>query len=105
LFIPTGKKTVTYPLRAIGGFKTNTQFKYKYLIAGIVLLLIGFSSIKSFGFISILLGVISIIKAFETVIVVTSAGTGQIPYSHVPWEAKEAKKMIRELNQLIVDNT
>jgi hypothetical protein len=103
LFIPTGNDTVTYPLRAIGGVKTKTEFKVVSLFIGVILLLIGISAIRSFGFLLILLAVPTIIGAFRTVIVVASVGTGTVAYSHLPWEAADAKKMISDLNQLIAD--
>ncbi|MDF5706628.1 MAG: hypothetical protein PUP90_02830 [Nostoc sp. S4] len=103
LVIPTGNDTVTYPLRAIGGVRTKTELKFMSLLAGVVLLLIGLSLVQSIGILLILLGVPIIIGAFQTLIVVASAGTGVVPYSHLPWEAGNAKKMIKELNQLIAE--
>ncbi|MEH1783443.1 hypothetical protein [Nostoc sp.] len=103
LVIPTGNDTVTYPLRAIGGVKTKTELKFMSLMGGVALFLIGLSLIKSVGILLILLGVPSIIGAFRTLIVVASGGTGVVEYSHLPWEAGNAKKMIKELNQLIAE--
>jgi len=103
LVIPTGNDTVTYPLRAIGGVKTKTELKFMSLLGGVVLLLIGLSLINSCGILLILLGVPPIIGAFQTLILVASAGTGAVAYSHLPWEAGDAKKMIKELNQLIAE--
>ena len=101
--IPTGNDTVTYPIRNIGGVKTKTEFKFLSLLVGVALLLIGFSDISPMGILLILIGAFSLIKAFQTVIVVTSSGTGAVTYSHLPWEAGDAKKMINELNQIIVE--
>ena len=103
LFIPIGQDEVTYPLRSIAGIKTRTEFKFLLLCVGVILLLVGFSAIRSFGFPLLLLGVANIISAFQTVIAVGSTGGGVVAYSHVPWEGTEAKKMINELNQLIAD--
>jgi hypothetical protein len=103
LFIPTGNHTITYPLRSIGGVTTKTQFKFMLLLIGVILLVIGWAMIRSVGFFLILLGISSVIGAFQTVIAIGSAGTGAVTYSHVPWEAAEAKKMINELNQLVAD--
>lgn len=103
LFIPTGNDTVTYPLRNIGGVKTKTELKFMSLLGGVVLLLIGLSTIRSIGILLILFGASTIIGAFQTAIVVGSGSGGAVRYSYVPWEATEAKKMINELNQLIAD--
>jgi hypothetical protein len=73
------------------------------LLGGVVLLLIGLSAIRSIGILLILFGASTIIGAFRTVISVVSSGSGAVGYSHLPWEAAEARKMINELNQLIVD--
>lgn len=103
LFIPTGKDTATYPLRTIGGIKTKTEFKFMSLLIGVILVLIGFSAIRSFGLLLLLFGAAAIVGSLQTVIVVGSAGGGVVTYSHLPWEAASAKKMINELNQLIAD--
>jgi hypothetical protein len=103
LFIPTGNDTITYPLRNIGGVKTKTELKFGSLLGGVVLLLIGFSAIRSIGILLILLGASTIIGAFRTSIAVQSGGGATVLYSYLPWEAENAKKMINELNQLIVD--
>jgi hypothetical protein len=103
LFIPAGNNTVTYPLRSIGGVKTKTEFKFMSLVMGVVFLLVGFGAIKSFGFLLILLAIPSIVGAFQTVIAIVSGGSGAVTYSHVPWEAAEAKQMVNELNQLVAE--
>jgi hypothetical protein len=103
LFIPTGNKTITYPIRNIGGVTSKTELKFMSLLGGVVLLLIGLSAIRSIGILLILFGASTIIGAFRTVISVVSSGSGAVGYSHLPWEAAEARKMINELNQLIVD--
>ncbi|MBD0328169.1 MAG: hypothetical protein ICV68_17230, partial [Pyrinomonadaceae bacterium] len=97
--IPIGNSTVTYPLRNIGGVKTKTEFKFMSLLVGVALLLIGLSDLKSLGLFLILFGVCLVIGAFRTVIAVASSGTGAVTYSHLPWEAADAQKMINELNQ------
>ncbi|MBD2386602.1 hypothetical protein [Cylindrospermum sp. FACHB-282] len=102
--IPTGSDTVTYPLRSIGGVKTKTEFKFLSLLGGVVLLLIGISSLRSgIGLLLLPLGVATIVGAFRTVIAIVSAGTGAVTYSHLPWEAEDAKKMINQLNQEIAN--
>jgi len=106
LFIPTGNNTVTYPIRHIGGVKTKTNLKFISLLIGVALLLIGLSSISSsagIGILLILLGIVFIIAAFQTVIVVVSSGTGEVIYSHLPWEAADAKKMINDLNLIVAE--
>jgi hypothetical protein len=103
LIIPVGNDTVTYPLRSIGGVKTRTQFKFGQLFMGIILLIIGLAMIRSIGFLLLVLGILLAIGAFQTVIAIVSAGSGAVTYSHVPWEATVAKKMINELNQLIAN--
>jgi hypothetical protein len=103
LFIPAGNNTVTYPLRSIGGVNTKTQFKFMSLVIGVVLLVVGFGAIGSFGFLLILLAVPALIGAFQTVIAIVSGGSGAVTYSHVPWEAAEAKQMVNELNQLVAE--
>lgn len=103
LLIPTGNDTVTYPLRTIGSVTTKTEFKFLSLLGGVVLLLIGFSNLRSIGLLLLLLGVVSLVGAFRTVIAVVSGGAGAVTYSHLPWEAGKAKKMINQLNQLIAD--
>lgn len=103
LVIPTGKDTVTYPIRAIGGIKTKTEFKFLSLLGGVILVVIGLSAIKSFGVLLLLFGAIIIVGAFRTVIIVTSGGSGSVGYSHLPWEAGDAKKMINELNLLLAE--
>ncbi|NEP02604.1 MAG: hypothetical protein F6K58_28940 [Symploca sp. SIO2E9] len=101
--IPTGNDTVTYPLKQIQSVKTKTNFKFGYLFLGVVFLFIGFSSMRfGAGLLPLLLGITSIIAAFQTVIAVMSGGSIVI-YSYLPWEAANAKKMINELNRLIAD--
>ena len=99
LFIPTGKNTVTYPLRNIGGVQTKTEFKFWNLVGGVILLLIG---LKAFWLLA-LLGVILIVSAFQTVISLGATGGAFARYYYLPWEATSAKKMINELNQLIAN--
>jgi hypothetical protein len=103
LFLPVGKNTVTYPLRNIGGIQAKTDFKFKSLFLGVLFVVIGLSALKSFGLLLLLLGVAAIVGAFQTVIVVGSAGGAFVRYSHLPWEAENAQQMVNELNQLIAD--
>ena len=104
LFFPTGSDTVTYPLRSITGVATKKQVKIFSLFLGVTFFLIGASAMSELGFLGLLfllLGIFFLLGAIRTVIAVASGGV--VAYSCLPWESEKAKKMINELNQLIVD--
>lgn len=103
LFV-TGRDTVTFPLRTIGGVRTYTDKNFFFLLFGGMLFFSGIGTLKEgFGFILFLMGVVLLMASFQAIISVGSAGTTGTLYSHVPWETAKAKKMINQLNQLIAD--
>ena len=103
LFIPTGKDTLTYPLRQIASVKTKTEFKFMTLLSGIFFLVIGFATVRyGIGLLFLLMGLGGLLGAFRNVIAITTAGSS-VFYAYLPWQASDAKKMINHLNQLVAE--
>ena len=104
MVIPTGKETVTYPLKNIAAVRTKTEFKFVSLLLGVVFLSVS-SNTGSWllGILLALFGVSLTIGAFQTLIMVVSSGGDAQEYSHPFWEAANVKKMINALNQIVAE--
>ncbi|MBO1347100.1 MAG: hypothetical protein EBE86_006760 [Hormoscilla sp. GUM202] len=103
--IPVSSNTITYPLNKIGSVKNVKKIQvFAPMFWVILFMLIGISTINNWvGVLFIILGIFNLTKIVKTYITIRSPGS-LIRYKHVPWEVKNAEKMINELNAIIAEN-
>ena len=102
LFIPSGKNNVTYPLNNIAGVRLDTKVSVKSLLIGIIITLIGLSSLRSL-FLLFLIGALIILSSFETIMVIQNNSGSSMAYPVSPFEKGKAQDFINQVNTTIAD--
>lgn len=101
-FIPLGSYKKTIAINQISSVDTNFELLFKNLVYGVIEVFIGFGTIASgIGLIFLLLGVLTILNAFQTILAVslTSGEIVKIPF--VIFEKQKASNAADRINELI----
>lgn len=106
LFIPTGKDNATYPLNNISAVKISTKFYLKSFIIGVILSLIGRSWIDDSFFLGLIMGgfgILTVLNAFRTLVVIQNNGGSSLSYSIAPMERAKARNFANSVNNMVVE--
>ncbi|MHB1697557.1 MAG: hypothetical protein ACYCSQ_05600 [bacterium] len=117
--IVTGKNEIIYPLNKIAGIRMDTNFNVGAFLLGIILCIIALVFFKFgaigviFGLILIGLGILSIMQASKTLIVIQnssgaaigSGGTTSGKYTIIKSDRNKARDFINEVNNILAERS
>ena len=103
-FIPLGSRNETIPINQIASVQTNFQLYFKGFFIGIVMAIIGLCCLGTsvlLGLILIALGVLNIINAFETILIINMTSGKEFFVSFLVFEKSKAVLAEQSINYMI----
>jgi len=104
--IPLGSDQIAQPLKTIASVSSSTQFYFKRLLLGIILLLVGFFSFGSsviLGAVLAVLGLINIVNCYTAAFVITNNAGQDLWYEVSIRESSKVKAFVNEVNMVIAE--
>lgn len=103
-FIPLGASNKTIPINQISSVDTSFKLLFKNFLIGLVVAIIGLSTIGAgIGFIILLLGALIILNSFQTILAVNLTSNEQVLISFIIFEKAKAEQAETGINQLIAN--
>ena len=101
--IPLGKVQIAQPLKTIASVTSSTKFSFKRLLISLILVIVGFALITSFGVILLLLGAINILNCYTATFVITNNAGQSVGYEISILEKSKVIEFVNEVNTVIAD--